>query len=253
MRKLSIFPVILVFSILSSIGCDSTTAPRGKGSFPSTLIIDQPREDKEAEEAALWLSGELEAPQELYDTILDDLAQIRDAYSAAVPEVGITFMPRWVAGMLLIGVTNEAKQQIRQGQYHDLDSLNAYYHLAEMDTSSLFNILNSVKLTFMGRLHPEVLSVPYGAIESVTYAEPNHYCCDWSNVYPWFSNDGMTYLFRKGEGDCPSGCIDSYFWYFRVSDGGVIDYVGTWKLRDLPEPDWWAEAKVAYERFRYGY
>jgi len=98
-----------------------------------------------------------------------------------------------------------------------------------------------------------VLSTFYGEVASVRYAEPNGYIGDWSNVYPWVYEDGMTYLFRKGEGDCLAGCIDSYFWYFRVNDAGVIEYVGTYKLRDVPEPSWWAEAKVGFERYRFGW
>jgi hypothetical protein len=253
MRKLSIIAAILLFFILSAIGCDQATAPKGKGAFPPTLVIDHPRSDKEAEEAALWLSGELEAPGDLYLAIQSDLARIRVAYVTAIPEVGITFSPPWVTGRLTIGVTDEAKRQIRMGQYHDLDSLNAHYHLAKMDTSRYFDIISSVKLTFKGRLHPEVLSGPYGEVASVTYAEPAFYIGDWSNVYPWFFDGGLTYLFRKGVGDCPAGCIDNFFWYFRVSDAGIIDYIGTWKLGDMPEPTWWAEARIAYERFRFGY
>jgi hypothetical protein len=245
----AVLPGILLVCLFYS--CDDSTAPTKKAPGLSP-VIDNPRPDQEAEEAALWLSGELEAPEELYVTIRDDLIQIRGPYLPIIPEVGITFIPPWVPGMLILGVTDEAKRQIRLDEYHDLDSLNAYYHLAKMDTSRFFNISNSVKLTFEGRLHPEVLSGPYGSVRLVIYAEPNHYCCDWSNVYPWTYDGGMTYLFRKGEGDCPAGCIDNYFWYFKVSDTGAVVYVGTWKLGDSPIPPWWAEAKTAYERFRFG-
>ncbi len=243
--------LIGILSVIIICSCDSSTAPRKTISGLSS-VIDYPRPDKEAEEAALWLSGELEAPEEMYVKIRNDLIMIRGSYLPVIPEVGITFHPPWVPGTLLAKVTDEAKQQIRQGEYHDLDSLNAYYHLAKMDTNTLFTNLNLVILKFKGRLHPDVLSVPYGAVSSVVWASPNGYIGDFSNVYPWTYGNVMTYLFRKGEGDCPSGCIDSYFRYFKVSDLGIVDFIGSWKRGDLPVPEWWAEAKVAYERFRYG-
>ncbi|MCK5613660.1 hypothetical protein KAR91_67970 [Candidatus Pacearchaeota archaeon] len=248
LRNLSAFTALILILSLCASSCDDATAPKEKTPGLSA-VIDYPRPDREAEEAALWLSGELEAPEELYISIRSDLALIRGNYLPIIPEVGITFFPPWVPGMLLLGVTDEAKQQIRLGVYHDLDSLNTYYHLAAMDTS---RNINYVKLTFKGRLHPKILSIPYGAVPSVIYAEPNGFGGDWSNVYPWTYDGGITYLFRKGEGDCPAGCIDSYFWYFRVSDASIVEYVGTWKLRDQPEPHWWAEARVAFDHFRYG-
>lgn len=240
-----------ILSVFIICSCDSATAPKKKipGLSP---VIDYPRPDKEAEEAALWLSGELEAPEELYVRIRNELIKIRSQYLLVIPEVGITFQPPWIPGVLLAKVTDEAKQQIRLGEYHDLDSLNAYYHLAKLDTNILFTNLNMVILKFKGRLHPEVLSVPYGSVSSVIRASPNGRIGDFSNFYPWTYENGMTYLFRKGEGDCPAGCIESYFWYFKVSDLGIVNYFGTWKGGDLPVPAWWAEAKVAYERFRHG-
>jgi hypothetical protein len=251
-RTLYAFAALILILSLFAISCDDSTAPQEKTPGLSS-VIDYPRPDQEAEEAALWLSGELEAPKELYLTIRRDLALIRGNYQAIIQEVGITFFPPWVPGELLMGVTDEAKQQIRQGTYQDLDSLNAYYHLAALDTNRTFDWINLVKLTFKGRLHPKVLSVPYGDVASVTYAEPNGYAGDWSNVYPWIIDGGMSYLFRKGEGDCPSGCIDNYFWYFKVSDAGIVEYVGTWKLGHVPIPHWWEEARVAYESFRSGW
>jgi hypothetical protein len=77
--------------------------------------------------------------------------------------------------------------------------------------------------------------------------EPNGYGGDWSNVYPCVDPDQRTYLFKEGSGDCPAGCITNEFWYFRITDG--IEYVGTFKLREDPEPAWWPEAKRALDRY----
>ncbi|MFH1756265.1 MAG: hypothetical protein ABIA59_11255 [Candidatus Latescibacterota bacterium] len=251
-RTLQTVFLVMILSLFVISSCEQSTAPKRRAPSQS-LVIDYERENQEAEEAALWLSGELEAPEELYLTIRDDLAQIRSAYHSGIPEVAITFFPPWVPGMLLLGVTDDAKRQIRLGIYHDLDSLNTLYHLADMDTSRLGrSSSNSISLIFKGRLHPGVLSAQYGLIPSLIYAEPNGWIGDWSNVYPWITDEGMTYLFRKGEGDCPAGCIDSYFWYFKITDAG-IDYIGSWESGAPPEPHWWMEAKQAYEHYRYGW
>jgi hypothetical protein len=86
-------------------------------------------------------------------------------------------------------------------------------------------------------------------LDGVRYAEPNGFVGDWSNVYPWRLDEGMSYLWRDAWGDCPAGCINSRFWYFRVTDAG-IEYVGTFDKWVDPEPPWWGEAKSAYFRYR---
>jgi hypothetical protein len=102
---------------------------------------------------------------------------------------------------------------------------------------------NFIILSFEGRLHPERLAELYMKIPSVVSAGPNHFFGDWSNVYPWFIDDGLSYLFREAWGDCPSGCMYSCYWYFEATISGV-NSIGTW-CPPGPEPEWWEEAKIA--------
>jgi hypothetical protein len=197
----------------------------------------------------LWLSDSLIAPEGLYNTILNDLGAIRAEYGDSIPQVKeIFFWPPWVPSEVLLEVTDEAKQQIRVGQYHDLDSLNSLFNFASMDTTSL-RFSGLISLYFEGRLNPERLAELYLTRPSVVYAEPNGVVGDFSNIYAWISQEGMTYLFRKGWGDCPSGCIYRLYWYFEVA-ASVIKYIGSWDPRTEPEPDWWGEAQLGMRHYR---
>jgi hypothetical protein len=207
-----------------------------------------PRENSEAERAAVWLSGELVAPEDLYLAIKTDLEAIRTGYGDNITELDIGFKEPWQLSAILLGVTDLGREKLRDGHWPEFSALNDQFQLSELDTTRLER-MNLAILTFEGRQHPDRIADPYSALEGVRHAEPNHRCCDWSNVYPWQLDEGMTYLWRSAWGDCPAGCIHSHFWYFRVTDAG-IEYVGTYELRVDPEPPWWDEAKTAYEFFR---
>lgn len=56
------------------------------------------------------------------------------------------------------------------------------------------------------------------------------------------------YLFRQGRGDCPAGCTENDFWYFKVT-GNQVTYLGHWR-RLAPLPDWWDEAQELIDRYR---
>jgi hypothetical protein len=196
---------------------------------------------------ALWLSGDLQAPSHLYSTIVVQLSAIRREFGESTPQVQIGFRPPWVPGMILIKVTDEAKELLRRGEYRELDSLNAALGMAEMDTS-LLGAINLIDLTFEESFHPERLGDIYEGIPSVIRAGPNHYIGDGPNVYPWGRGSRITYLFREAWGDCPAGCIVSRYWYFECS-GGDCSYVGYWG-GSTPEPDWWEEAERGMRAFR---
>ena len=240
----------LVLLLLIAISCDDPVRPR-RTPQPSSILDNTPREDYESEAAALWLSGDLVAPDTLYENLRLGFNRIRDAYRDSIPELDrVSFVAPWIPRELLIKLTESARRALRLGEYHDLDSLNTYYRVVEIDTT-LLDFISWAHLIFEGRLHPERLVEFYRQVESLEYVEPNG---SWNNTrdnYPWLIQDGISYLFREGWGDCPSGCIDNRFWYFKVYEN-TIDYLGTFVRRTDPYPYWWDEAKVAYEA-KYGY
>ena len=239
--------LFFVFLAVVVLTCDSSDPPAFPGANPNETA-QLGRENAEAELAALWLSGELTAPEALYQSIKEDLLDIRAAYADSIAQLAIEFFPPWEPSQVLVGFTQSGVEKLRAGNYPEFEELNDLFHLAELDTKFHWHSPLAI-LTFEGRQHPARIAAPYESLDDVRYAEPNGFVGDWGNVYPWRLDDGMSYLWRDAWGDCPAGCINSRFWYFRVTDAG-IEYVGTFEKWVDPEPSWWGEAKAAYFRYR---
>lgn len=239
--------ILMILAVSALAACDSPDSA-DYGGEKTVKYIEFGRENAEAELAALWLSGELQAPEELYQSIKDDLSEIRAMYADSLAQLEIEFAPPWAPSQVLVGLTESGVQKLRSGDFPEFEELNSLFHLAELDTKLNWAAPVAV-LTFEGRQHPARIAAPYAFLNDVSYAEPNGFSGDWSNVYPWRLSDGMSYLWREAWGDCPAGCINSRFWYFRVTGSG-IEYVGTYRLGDDPEPPWWLEAKTSYFLYR---
>jgi hypothetical protein len=72
-----------------------------------------------------------------------------------------------------------------------------------------------------------------------------------SNIYARITGGGITYLFFRGGGDCPSGCTVEDYWYFKFSQDQP-ELVGE-RLEGQPEPGWWKEAEKNIEDFSMWY
>jgi len=245
--RLSLFALGCALVALAIGSCeDSATSPKPSPVPEKIDPLDQtPRENYEAECLALHLSGELVAPTDLYELSRDALKDIRDGFRDSIPELNtVRFVAHWAPGEMLVRLTEEATNRFRGGTYHDLDSLNTYYRLTNIDTALFHYQLYTAVYEFEGRLHPERLGDAYSVVPSVERASPNHIVLmhDY-NAYPKLTGDGIAFLFRYGWGDCPSGCLYNRFWFFKWV-AGDIKYVGTHFPREEPAPDWWDEARV---------
>ena len=230
--------LLLVSCILAS--CSSPFGNRN---------IDLTAEDyKEAELIALCLSGELVAPNNLYNQVLEDLADIRSTYGDSFGSIQrIRFRSPWVAGNLIISFDSSAAQMVADGEYHAWNQLNEQFQVTDIDTSSIK--YQWVLLTFNDRYHPRRVAEEYKDLPGVRYAEPNGIMGDFSNIYPKESLRGITYLFREGSGDCPSGCIFNLYWYF-VPEWNRPMLRGYWDpQQESKEPYWWNEAKKNIESY----
>lgn len=230
-----------LIAILLIVLVSSCKDPAGPVNVPVRGIEDTPRADYEAEAAALLLSGELIATEALYQEMLRDLARMATAFEQETGTAAPEFVPPWVPGELTVGISQEAADQLRAGTYTDLDDLNDLYHLAEADTSLLR--IGVMVLKFEGRLHPERLISIYDRVPSVRWSEPNGLWVFSSDLYVRPLDTGMAFLFWRGSGDCPSGCTNNQYWYLRLQDD--IEYVGTYRFGQEPEPPWWEEAALA--------
>jgi hypothetical protein len=51
-------------------------------------------------------------------------------------------------------------------------------------------------------------------------------------------------IFSTGSGDCPSGCLNNYYWYFSVWPDGKIEKVGEYSRVFVPSTDSYEEEGV---------
>ena len=131
-----------------------------------------PREAEEAEEASIWLSGSLVAPQEAYDRVVHDLALIRSRYGDDIPRLrAIRFAPYLNSSAIYLGLTPEAALRLAEGRFHDLDSLNAHFKLSEIKTYGGGACGPSFSFIFQGRYNTEKLSQIYKDAPPVIWAE----------------------------------------------------------------------------------
>jgi hypothetical protein len=231
------------------INCSKSTKIPICNDDTETPVDFSPRENEEAELVALCLSGEIVAPDNLYEQVLHDLATIRATFGDSLEAVkGIKFRRPWQPGELGIGFDDTTAQQILDEEYHAWDTLNETYELTGMDTRHLTGI-RAVFLTFRGRLHAWRLAELYSQLPGVETTGPNYIIGDGSSVYARQALDGMTYLFRHGWGDCPNGCLNNEYWYFIFEDGHPV-FMGHWpNYEGEPQPAWWSEARLNMEHY----
>jgi len=218
-------------------------------------LPETPRANREAEDMALALSGELIAPEELYHRVRLDLASIRAAHGDSIAELQEIYFSHRLAssfgrpwsGFCILELTTEARDQIRAGAFHCLDDLNDQLGLAYLDTFP-FPWEPEVFLFFWGRLNPLRIGQVYLDQPCVTGSSLPSIVGDGPDLYPHQDGERVSYLFRNAWGDCPSGCIHNEFWYFRCQ-AGRCEYVGTWVFGQEPPPGWWDEACQAVPRF----
>jgi len=142
-----------------------------------------PREDEEAEEAAIWVSGSLVAPQDLYELLVHDLSLIRTEWGDSIPVLDeITFQPYTVSNDLALWLTRSAYEQFARGEYTDLDSLNALYGATTVRPW----LDEYLRITFSGRYNTWRLGEVYEEVPSVISAHPDGYIfiCRPSTVLP---------------------------------------------------------------------
>jgi hypothetical protein len=181
---------------------------------PADLIDPDPVRLLEAQQMALDISGQLRPPADLTEQIYNDLAAIRSSY----PEFAdITYRPHAVPDEIIVGLTQEAAEQFRNGQFHALDELNELYGPVTVGPLRGSDRHPYIILKFEQLYNTELLSAIYARAEGVRYAEPNHIIGDRSTI----DADPPFYTFILAWGDCPAGCIYREFYHFKVEDGRV--------------------------------
>jgi hypothetical protein len=224
----------------------------------------------EFEMMALCVSGELLPPDDLTSILHDDITGIRslafdeESFSEPVPQTDISFSPPWAPGKIGIYFDDESQGVVVLGKYNTWDGLNEKYHAGKIDIHTFLSVSATIEFNDKA-VHPERIAEDYNNLAGVTSACAKRIIGDRSNIYPYIPGyqDGQLiceglrdktryYLFRKGDEDCPSGCIINDYWLFKADAEGIEllgDYHTT--IEEIPQkPSWWPTAQRALDLYR---
>jgi hypothetical protein len=256
----------LILTIFQS-GCQDQSA-ESASSIDEIIIDGSPvppyEEASEFELMALCVSGELTPPAELVSMFQEDINAIRALVFPTdevntTPATDITFRPPWGPGKVSIGFDDDIKSILESGNYHAWDELNSRYFVSAIDINTEYGVYARLELGDKA-INPERIAEEYELLPGVAYATASHLIGDGDNIYPYIPGykEGIIYaegideniryyLFKKGDGDCPSGCTIKDYWMFSADKNGV-DYIGEYHINEeeVPvEPSWWAIAQSA--------
>jgi hypothetical protein len=255
--------LITAFILLGCAGATETGNPA-----PGFPQVEGVGDASEFEFMSLCVSGQTYPVQELTDMFSNDITAIRsvsyteEAGNDAEPDTSITFLPPWAPGSIIVGFDDATAKLVEAGLYTEWDGLNQRFSLKKVNLSSIG--YGMAFLEFSARkVHPKYIAGQYKTLAGVEYAEPDYNIGDCSNIYPYipdYYERGMSfgdltdtaryYLFRKGDGDCPSGCTINDYWLFTVDEDG-IHYMGHYNPDESPEkPEWWGIAQKAINLYR---
>jgi len=198
--------------------------------------VASPPPSTDADILALEISDSLIAPAAMVSQISQDLVAIHTAYPGWIHGVDdIHARPSWVPGEIIVQMTTQGWTDYQNGVFTEFNNLNAQYGPVSFEAIGL---QRTILLAFDTLYHPVVLSSIYGQVTGIAFAQPNHIFGDGSDIT---STQVGRYLFKRGWGDCPSGCYANHYWNFQVTNGNVtlLSEYGTPTLAgvgDTPTP-----------------
>lgn len=205
-------------------------------------------EPREAEEIAVYLSGELRPPAPLADSVFEELERIRETFGDTVPIVdGARFRLPWFVNQIVIRFTEEGARQFEAGDYDAWDSLNAALGVERIEPSGFFDSSPSVVVHFGPVLNIRRVLELYEGLPELKWMEDNGFAIDGTGVYPRTLEGRRTYLFRDVWGNCFTRCGVVGNWYFEVRAGEVSFLGADDPENDSEPPPWWEEARENFE------
>lgn len=252
----------VLMAVLALTGCDSGTDLAGRAAMRSSpLPVSQspelgcgvpaalpaggitavdtsltPRPDVAAETLAMEASGELVAPQALYERVRQELSMI----GGGAPVMGCG-----VGGVLLLGVTDAGFAQIENDEYTAWDDYNSALKMTERSVKYNTPGYYGYRLVFDGVYNAASLEEAYGQLPEMRWAEVNsHFGGSVDLCLERFGDalDTHVYIFWYGSGDCPSGCLQNSYQGYSAEASGAIEYLGAYSGSGAP-PDWFVKAR----------
>ena len=210
------------------------------------IILNYSKSDSiEAIEFAIWLSGELEAPDSLVTELLYNLNYLRYKFGSAFPIVNDAgrFLPPWKLSQVSCKVDSTTARLINDDVYMGWDILPLSLHPDNIIQYP--DNLGWCLIGFNEIYHPNRLSESYSTLLGFIICEPNRMDFAGLSGYPFFpaiNNGTISYLYPY-----PAG-MTQYYYYFE-SEGEEPRFIGMWDRINEAEPDWWPEARKNIEKF----
>ena len=229
-----------VVMVVSASSCGDSTGP---------VLDDAARE--EAQQIAIYVSGELEPPVWLSYRIRSSLHAIRAKYGDEYEMLNeVRFEPPWVPSRLILAFDAAAAARIVAGEYHEWDSVNRELELIDLE---VYAGPGWYVLDFAGMKHPWRLLEYYRHLPGVLHGEPDWSGLDGPNIFPNLVSGQLTYLFWDAWCPPPARICRTNDYIYLVQDENGLVLKGAWQQETDPfEPRWWPEASVNMELYDVG-
>ncbi len=208
------------------------TSTCGQGT--AAELAATPRAQPEIELLAIGMTGEVTAPQEVYDRVDRDLAAIM----VAVPQLAgfPIVLPTDGKSLLVATQSGSVGQAMVQGGYHDWDCLNDWYGL-ESVAQEPFSDTRFVVVQLEGTYNLDRVGDDYAALPGVAYVRP--YVLPTPGVPPpelcaMIAPDGQTYRYFFGG-------LSDVVTYVTTDPDGSVELVGIYSslsANPSPPPPW---------------
>lgn len=216
---------------------------------PDPVTVHAPWEDREAEEMAVIMGGELAASRELYEQVASDLDAIRSGWSGSIGALGgITHRPTWQTDRIEVAVDQQTYAEIAGGFPAGWDSLNQSLRI---DRATRNDSTLSITLTFDAVLAPQQLARLYQSLDGVRWVRmiPGDFASGGAASVDGFADSAgaRSYLFSLPPNGCGKLCDESDYWVFEV-DGSNVDSLGSWTVGDPVNTNdsvtWWTRRNL---------
>jgi hypothetical protein len=175
----------------------------------------------------------LEIPDFSGHSLIDEIVRVLGIIRSTWPEMAeVNARPRWEAGVLILGLEPSLFDTVSAGLpeegvsapfctgHPEFDALNIEFGLRAVEILP-FKYTRVIVIRFDPREHVYSAGASYEKIEEVIYAEPDFVLGDDSDIELLWSGGKWYAVFRRGWGDCPSGCIFSELHFFVEHEGEV--------------------------------
>lgn len=198
----------------------ATSAPRDCDAIEQGLseaVAATPRGEKAIEALGLTLTDAMAVPETLYQRLARDIETIKALNPALA---GINHRHEFDPSSLLVEAADEATAEaIREGEYDGWQCMERHY--GQSSVHPMFGRHFDVR--FNGVYDMRQLGELYTELPGIVHTNLNLNVGDGSTITVTQEDDSYIYRFSRRWGDCPSGCINSLNWEYRVGPDGSVE------------------------------